>query len=138
MMRKARRKRAQEGNLMNQVPTSMRFDKVARDQWPERWWDPKRLDVWLSPEYLVQVFDADRGYLRITVNRTDRKRQSAEWADKISWDDLWLIKSIIGYGASCAVEVYPAEDDLVNVANMRHLWILPEGVKAGWYEGKGM
>lgn len=31
-----------------------------------------------------------------------------------------------------AVEIYPAERDIVNVANMRHLWVLPERLPFGW------
>lgn len=32
-----------------------------------------------------------------------------------------------GYGDRDAFEAYPRQADVVNVANMRHLWVLPEG-----------
>lgn len=34
-------------------------------------------------------------------------------------------QSAAGYGDRDAVEAYPKNSDVVNVANIRHLWILP-------------
>ena len=34
-----------------------------------------------------------------------------------------------------AVEVFPADDQVVNVANMRHLWVLPEPLPFAWEKG---
>lgn len=34
-----------------------------------------------------------------------------------------------------AGEVFPAESDVVNVANMRHLWLLREPPPFGWRRG---
>jgi hypothetical protein len=31
-----------------------------------------------------------------------------------------------------AVEIYPADGDVVAVANMRHLWLLPEAPAFAW------
>jgi len=43
----------------------------------------------------------------------------------ISWDQLQAIKNeAIGEDANC-VEAYPAQDDTINEANIRHLWQLP-------------
>ena len=33
------------------------------------------------------------------------------------------------------MEVYPRTADLVNVANMRHLWVLPELLPFAWRKG---
>ena len=45
--------------------------------------------------------------------------------DGIPWDDLQTIKNeLLGKDATC-VEVYPAEHELVNEANIRHLWEVP-------------
>jgi hypothetical protein len=46
------------------------------------------------------------------------------WADGITWDTLQLLKRECGHGERWAVEVYPPDTDIVNVANMRHLWLL--------------
>jgi hypothetical protein len=31
-----------------------------------------------------------------------------------------------------AVEVYPKDSDIVNVANMRHLWLVDDKTNIGW------
>jgi hypothetical protein len=36
-----------------------------------------------------------------------------------------------------AVEVYPPAGDVVNVANMRHLWVLRDRLPFAWRGGKG-
>lgn len=48
-----------------------------------------------------------------------------------STDIPWAVKQqikneLFGYEAT-AIEVFPAETDLVDEANMYHIWILPEG-----------
>lgn len=40
-----------------------------------------------------------------------------------------------GLADSWAVEVFPADADVVNVANMRHLWILPDAPAFAWRKG---
>ncbi|EOG1815585.1 hypothetical protein ACK3RA_000943 [Enterobacter hormaechei] len=47
-------------------------------------------------------------------------------------DALQEIKSAVGYGDRDAVEIYPRDSDVVNVANMRHLWITPEPIAFAW------
>ena len=37
-----------------------------------------------------------------------------------------------GYGDQWAIEIYPAEDETVNVANMRHLWLMAEAPSVAW------
>jgi hypothetical protein len=64
------------------------------------------------------------GMLRLSVNRTELDA-SGNWKDGITWDELQAIKSAVGYGDRDAVEAYPKNVDVVNVANIRHLWILP-------------
>ena len=79
-----------------------------------------------SRAHLVQVFAEADGVVRLSVQRTDI-RPDGEWADGISWDDLQRLKAEAGYGDREAVEVYPPDADVVNVAAIRHLWVLPEG-----------
>lgn len=50
----------------------------------------------------------------------------------ITWDELQEIKGQCGFGDADAVELFPADADLVNVSNMRHLWILPEPSPLVW------
>lgn len=68
----------------------------------------------------------------MTVNRTMINR-AREWLEGISWDELMELKRYIGFGESYAVEVFPRDSDIVNVAAMRHLWILPEPLDIGWF-----
>lgn len=54
------------------------------------------------------------------------------WLDGITFDELMQLKRECGRGDLDALEVYPADFDLVNVANMRHLFIVPGGVSFAW------
>lgn len=115
-------------------PVTLR--EIPRDEWPRinlgRF---PRLGVWRSRDFLVQLFD-EHGVVRISVNRTmikDGAQYSAgQWEEDISWDDLQSIKRQVGYGERQAVELYPADANVVNVANMRHLWVLPEALPIEW------
>jgi len=108
------------------------LEMVTKDRWPAENYDPKRIEVWISNKYLVQVFTEDNFVLRVSVCRTS-VRQNGRWSDGLSWDDLQDIKRQIGREDSYAIEVYPRDRDIVNVANMRHLWILPEPLNVGWF-----
>lgn len=94
--------------------------------------DPRLIEVWRSREFLVQVFQEDGGVVRLTVCRTAVTVAAARWEDGITWDELQRLKRECGRGAQCAVEVYPGARDIVDVANMRHLWVLPEPPAYTW------
>lgn len=101
---------------------------VPRDEWPEH---PDSLQqVWLSRKFLVQAFKEPAGMLRLSINRTVHNGDS--WVDQITWDELMQIKRECGYGGRDALEVFPADRDVVNVANMRHLWIPADPVSFAW------
>ena len=89
-----------------------------------------RMNVYRNNRFLVQEFKEKDG-IRITVNRTmiDNK---GRWLDNISWTALQNIKNELGYADKIAVEIFPKEKDIVNVANMRHLWILDDVQNIGW------
>lgn len=104
-------------------------------QVPRADWTPARLpdriiEVWRSREYFVQVYEEADGILRMTVCRTTNNGD--DWSAEISWDALQSLKHECGRGDRDAVEVYPSDRDVVNVANMRHLWILPEPLPFAW------
>ncbi|NPU91418.1 MAG: hypothetical protein HPY82_05840 [Gammaproteobacteria bacterium] len=111
------------------------LQQVPRSQWPSSQQDPARLEVWVSRDFLVQVFSESNGIRRLSVNRA--KRKGSKWADQITWDELWEIKKQVGYPDSYAIEIFPRRADLVNVANMRHLWVLPEPLQVGWFRTCG-
>ena len=103
--------------------------EIPKDQWPDKN-RTDRLRAWSSRYFLVQEFQ-EKNAIRISVNRSSVKKDGS-WVDNISWDELMNIKDQLGYGESYAVEVYPANINIVNVANMRHLWVLPEALQIGW------
>jgi hypothetical protein len=105
---------------------------------PETMWRPiqgdtsRRIRVLRSRRFMVQVFDEANGVLRMSVNRTTLAKGGEQWEDGIAWEDLQELKRQAGYGDRFAVEIYPKERDEVNVANLRHLWILTERLPFGW------
>lgn len=103
--------------------------EVPRHLWP----DPlaPQLRVLRSREYLVQEFEAaGPAVVRLSINRVELAGD--RWVDGISWEELQRIKSECGYGQADAVEIYPPKDDEVNVANMRHLWVLRDPLSFAW------
>lgn len=43
---------------------------------------------------------------------------------RVTWDELQAVKTAIWGADARAIEVYPAEGNIVNSANVRHLWRL--------------
>lgn len=105
---------------------------VPQSEWPTYLNVTRPLRVLRSREFLVQIYNVGRlGVVcRLTVCRTSVRGD--RWADQISWDELQHIKGACGYGAHDAVEVYPPDVDVVNVANMRHLWVLAQPLLFAW------
>jgi hypothetical protein len=104
---------------------------------PEKDWPPdrgpaQRIGVYRSRDFLIQIFVEDANAMtRISVNRTEVNK-SLQWRDNITWDELQFIKRHVGFSGCWAVEIFPDDAHVVNVANMRHLWILPEPPSFGW------
>jgi hypothetical protein len=112
------------------------MQEVPREEWPFfPAWETIPMRVWRSKDYLAVLYKqrAD-GMVRLTVNsvrrKPERKRTAGtDWRDGITWDELQRVKNeTLGPDVWC-VEVYPAQDDVVDVANMRHLWPLDEPPK---------
>lgn len=106
------------------------LQEVPRSLWPIH-----SRSIWRvlrSRNFLVQEYQAPApAKVRLSVCRTSIGN-NGRWLDGISWDELQQIKRECGYGDADAVEVYPADEDVVNVANMRHLWIMAEPLKFSW------
>ena len=103
---------------------------VPRTEWPID--GAARIEVMRSRQFLVQILREEHDILRLSVNRTEWNERQQRWREDISWDDLQRLKREAGYGDRWAVEVYPADDDIVNVANMRHLWLMPSPPAFAW------
>lgn len=108
--------------------------EIPPESWPNRR-DQKRTHVWESREFLVQMFDEacfnGIDTRRISVCRVTMN-DDGRWDDNIAWEELMQVKREIGFGHWYAVEVYPRDKDIVNVANMRHLWLLAQRLEIGW------
>jgi hypothetical protein len=111
--------------------------EIPRDAWPS---NPsadrarERLQIvklFRSRRFIVQVHKISESMIRLTINRTEVV--GTRWKDGVSWDELQLLKRQAGYGDKDAVEVFPADRDVVNVANIRHLWVyLGEKIPFAW------
>ena len=121
---------------------SPRLREVPRSVWAE-FMSPQTVPVvavWVSAKVMVQVYEERHGAVRLTVNRTGGAKVDAQgpsWLDGLTWEDLQSIKRAVGFGDAWAVEVYPPDRHEVNVANMRHLWVLPEGPPYAWRKSEG-
>lgn len=101
----------------------MVLKQIPRTDWPQGYHPPGIKEVWRSRDFLVQVYDDPRsGTERMSVCRTFVF--DGNWLAEVSWDDLQRLKRECGRGNLDAVEIFPADADVVNVANMRHLWFV--------------
>lgn len=128
-MNRQERRATKKMMVLENKKHSDRLEMVARCEWPYE--QPGMFGLFRSKKYLVQVFHEKSDIIRLSVCRTDINNQG-QWLDNISWEDLQEIKNQCGFGQNEAVEIYPPEKDVVNVANMRHLWVLPASLGFSW------
>jgi hypothetical protein len=138
MNRKERRQvKAEQKRHAERMPQAL--TPVPEREWPSHI-QPRPIKVWRSSKYLVQVYDEPRpgdfakqyrGLLRMSVNRS-QIGVNGRWKDGLTWDELQSIKSEIGLGDWYGVEVYPRDGDVVNDANIRHIWLIPFPLLIGW------
>lgn len=108
-------------------PVALR--ELPRHEWPNP--NAPQLRVLRSRDFLVQEFPAVApATVRLSICRTSM--DGDRWKDGITWDELQRIKRECGYGDADAIEAFPADRDVVNVANMRHLWVMAEPVACAW------
>lgn len=112
--------------------------EIPRARWPATQLANPRAPIhaWESRKYLAQMYNADP-YMGIEARRLSVCRvtlkEDGRWEENLSWDELMQVKREIGYGHWYALEVYPRDSDIVNVANMRHLWMFAEPIRIGWF-----
>lgn len=78
--------------------------------------------VWLNGMFIVQIYETPNawGAVRVMIRWTDA-RPDHDWAL------FQRIKNDLFGPERVALEVYPAESNKQDVANMYWLWVLPEG-----------
>lgn len=89
------------------------------------------LRMWRNRRFLVQLFQDD-GYERLSINRAALDSATGRWVDGITWDELMFCKRAVGFGDRWAVEAYPPDAEVVNVASIRHLFLLPAAPEWAW------
>ena len=107
---------------------------VPRESWPSVPLEVSKIPyaVWRSRDFLVSAYQEPDGVSRLSVARSAIDTTTGRWKDGITWDELQEIKRQVGLGEYMAVEIFPADRDVINVANMRHLWVLREPLNIGW------
>lgn len=112
------------------------FVDIPKEKWPPRR-DlnlPYPARIMRSRGFMVQIFE-ENGGIRISVNRTMIDGQG-KWLEGITWDEMFWIKNQVGFEKNDAVELYPAQQDIVNVANIRHLWVMEKPLDFVWRHKK--
>lgn len=94
------------------------------------------LQCWRSRRFLVVLWIELNGARRLSVMRTEFGKDGRQ-LDGITWDELQRLKGEAGFDDVCAVEIYPPAGDVVNVANMRHLFLLDQPPSFMWSKSNG-
>ena len=90
------------------------------------------LHVWANRYWIVALMEhIASGQLRLSINRNEITSEG-HWRDGVTWDELMQVKRDVGYGDTWAVECYPSDDEVVNMANQRHLVLLNESPSYAW------
>lgn len=84
--------------------------------------------VFRSRSLLVQVHK-EVGTTRLSISGCV-PQTNGDWPD-LTWEQLERAKEECGFKGCWMVELYPPSGEVVNVANMRHLWLIPEP-EFGW------
>jgi len=114
---------------------NLRYSKVGLVDIPREDWPVCRImpsAVKRNRNFLVQIFDDVKGAIRLSIQRCEFDRKIGHWRDGITWDELQQLKDWAGFADFAAVEIFPPTDKVVDVANFRHLWILPEPPAFMW------
>lgn len=128
---RAQRRQLERDNA--KLPVALQL--VPPELWPMNARSVHRLRVWRGRNELVQEFSEDNPLVLVRLSINTTHLTGERWKDGLTWDRLQAIKSEIGYGEHDAVEIYPKDVDVVNVANMRHLWVLRSLIPFAWRKG---
>lgn len=90
------------------------------------------MQAWRSRDYLVQIYAAPApAVVRLSMHRTTLGADG-RWLDGIPWEELQRLKGECGYADFDAIEIHPKQRDVVNVANIRHLWVMQDPIEFAW------
>jgi hypothetical protein len=83
-------------------------------------------EVWRSRGFVVQVYDVNEEWERLSIHRNAFDSHFTRFLDGISWEKIQELKAECGRGSSEAVEIFPSEVDATN-SNYRHIWVRKVG-----------
>lgn len=109
--------RGQRGEWVSVGVTDLANTMIPLSQ-GERW-----VAMWRNNHHAVMVSEMSTEWGMVThlwVRRHDNK-------PRVSWRALQRIKNDLVGRDRCGIEIYPAEEDKVDEANMYHLWVMPVG-----------
>lgn len=87
---------------------------------------PQDIDkIYRSKKYTVIVWNVPAGK-KLSIQRNEWDSHTNRYRDNISWDEIQEIKRQCGFGEQNAIEFYPPDSEVINIANVRHIWILPD------------
>lgn len=110
--------------------------RVATDEVTEKYDRDRRnfrRESYLNNRYSVQISDVATDWglvIHLWIRRHDGEMVR-------SWSDMQRIKNELVGPERVAVEVFPPVDELVDQANLAHLWVLPEGFSLPFGLGRG-
>jgi hypothetical protein len=111
------------------------FQEVHSWAWPYPV-PEKVFKIFRSTQFLVQLYHEEQNTVRLSINRVTFNKKTRRWDADISWEELQAIKNACGYADFDAIEIFPKQSDVVNVANMPHLWVLPTPHPLAWRNKK--
>lgn len=134
LQNRAERRAAAAHSRTEATKRPFQLTPIPRSEWPS--YRQQTLEqVWHSRKFLVQMF-AETPFQGSECKRLSVCRvtlgEDGKWDANITWDHLFDIKTELGFADWYGVEIHPRVKDLVNVANMRHVWLLREPLKLGW------
>ena len=86
--------------------------------------------IYRSKKFTVILWKAGAGFgsynlgQRFSVWRNTWDSKERRYVDGIQWDEVMDIKREMGFGERVAIEYYPADSETVNLANMRHVFLI--------------
>ena len=61
---------------------------------------------------------------KISISRNEWDSKSRRYVGDIVFDEIMEIKREMGLGEEKCIEFYPKDSELVDLANMRHIWVI--------------
>lgn len=125
---------AQVAYVVSNAAFSEKMVEIPRGSWPliDKTGKATAEAVFRSRSFLVVLWRED-DHLRLSINRTLlSKTRLGHFEDGITFDEIQKIKSEVGFGDFTGLEVYPRDSDLIDVANMRHIWLFKEPPSFAW------